>query len=278
MIRARSSLLLLLLATLPVGEVIGRDVTLRWNPNPSADEVTGYRVYRGIDMVVETSATSAPASVETGDILSLVAVNSAGVSDPALYTVPPPPPPPLDRTGWIASASSAETVREDNKAANAIDNNLESIWHTTWGLTLAPHYLRIELPHPALISGLRYLPRQDGGTNGIVTGYEIETSTDGLEWTESAAGTWSADATWKRVDLPLAEARFVRLWGSDARMAAAEVMLEGTYIPDEPSNLYLYQFQTSTDQINWTTLQEHDITIPDTTSPKRFWRSALAPK
>jgi hypothetical protein len=102
----RSLLMLLLLLAITAGmialsRVFGREVNLRWNPNPTSDEVTGYRVYRGIDLIVTTPATSAPANVETGDVLSLVAVNTAGVSDPALYTVPPPP---LDRAGWVVTA------------------------------------------------------------------------------------------------------------------------------------------------------------------------------
>jgi F5/8 type C domain len=255
---------LMLLLFIAVSPCHGRDVTARWLPNPE-NNVT-YRVYRGIDLLVATPLTYAVVQAETGDTLGLVAVNESGSSDIAT-TVVKSPPPKLNHAEWNVTASSAETVREDNKPENAIDGNPATLWHTTWGLTLAPHYYRIELPRPAMISGLRYLPRQDGGTNGIVTGYEVETSMDGATWTSVAEGAWPNDATWKRAILPLTEALHVRLWGSDPRMAAAEIELEGSYVPEPPANVTL-TLQQSSDLSEWSDLSE--ITTPK--AERQFFR------
>lgn len=271
----RSLLMLLLLLAITAAMVLvawGRDVTLRWNPNPEPD-IIGYRVYRGIDMLVETAATSAPASVETGDVLGLVAYNTAGVSDPALYTVPPPP---LDRAGWILTASSEETAREPAGVANAIDGNSETIWHTRWGSpALPPHYLRIELPRPAVLSGFRYLPRQDGSPNGNVTAYEVEVSDDGITWEKAATGTWTTDASRKISELGLRSARFVRLWGNDPFMAAAEIHLIGSYEPTAPASVTLTP-QQSPDMANWSDLADAPaFTVP--LSTRQFFRLKIEP-
>jgi hypothetical protein len=192
--------------------------------------------------------------VAEGTRVFLTAFVGAIESDPTEAVTVPVSTPRLPRDGWVVTASSAETTKEDNKAANAIDGDAATLWHTTWGLTLPPHYLRIELQRAAIVSGLSYLPRQDGGVNGIVTSYEIETSMDGELWTAAGTGVWPADAAEKYAALPLGEARFVRVWGNDARMAAAEVWLHGVYVPHAGS--VQVTLQASPDLKTWEDLWE----------------------
>jgi hypothetical protein len=49
-------------------------------------------------------------------------VNLLGGTDPA-----------LPRTGWTAAADSQETVKENGAAANVLDGNTATIWHTAYG-------------------------------------------------------------------------------------------------------------------------------------------------
>jgi alpha-L-fucosidase len=97
-------------------------------------------------------------------------------------------------TGWkVVAVDSQEIVGENNAAANAIDNNSSTFWHTRWNddLTL-PHYITVDMGASHRIAGFTYLPRQDGNPNGTVEHYRFETSTDGANWTTNvASGTFA---------------------------------------------------------------------------------------
>jgi alpha-L-fucosidase len=88
-------------------------------------------------------------------------------------------------TGWkVAAVDSEETAGEDNAAANAIDDDSSTIWHTRWNDDLElPHFITIDMGTPRRIGGFTYLPRQDSIRNGTVVQYRFETSADGVNWT-----------------------------------------------------------------------------------------------
>jgi alpha-L-fucosidase len=92
-------------------------------------------------------------------------------------------------TGWkVVNVDSQETAEADNSAANAIDNNSSTFWHTRWSDDLAlPHYLTVDMGASHRIGGFTYLPRQDGNPNGTVEIYRFETSADGTNWTTDVA-------------------------------------------------------------------------------------------
>jgi alpha-L-fucosidase len=97
-------------------------------------------------------------------------------------------------TGWkVAAVDSQETEGEDNSAANAIDNNPATYWHTRWNADLTlPHFLTIDMARARRIAGFTYLPRQDGNPNGTVENYRFETSADGANWTTNiVSGTFA---------------------------------------------------------------------------------------
>jgi hypothetical protein len=57
-----------------------------------------------------------------------------------------------------------------NVAANAIDGNPETFWHTRWGEGTndpMPHHLVIDLGRQVRLRGITYLPRQDMATGRI---------------------------------------------------------------------------------------------------------------
>lgn len=82
---------------------------------------------------------------------------------------------PIDRSGWIASADSEETVDEPGYASNAIDGDTNTYWHTEWGDYDAPlpHYLQIDLGSAQEITGFVYTPRQGGIQNGWILDWEF---------------------------------------------------------------------------------------------------------
>lgn len=275
MIRAFVMLLILIaLTTLMIAVAWAGEVKFAWNANPTEEKVLGYRLYQLGEpniLLAETSTINATVQIEEGSLVAVLAFNAEAVSVLSSSVSVPITSPELPRDNWIVSASSEELIKENNAAVNAIDNDVETLWHTTWSIDLAPHYFLIQLPQPALLSGLSYLPRQDGGTNGIVTNYEIETSQDGIVWQNKINGSWANNSTKKFVSLPLYSANFVRLWGNDLRMAASEIWLHGNYEPELVVGFKL-TYQQSDNQINWTNLSFVPPIIVPKNEMKKFFR------
>jgi alpha-L-fucosidase len=100
----------------------------------------------------------------------------------------------LPPTGWkVVATDSQETAGENDRAANAIDGNSSTMWHTRWNGDLnLPHFITVDMGTVHPIGGFTYLPRQDGNPNGTVENYRFETSVDGTDWTTNVvAGTFA---------------------------------------------------------------------------------------
>jgi len=124
----------------------------------------------------------------------------------------PPTGPALSRTGWTATADSVAYAKY--AAANVLDGNGTTIWHTAFTGTVPPlpHSVTIDMQGMQLVSGLSYLPRQDGSLNGTIGRYAIYVSSDGSTWgSPVASGTWANDRTPKAAVFSPVSARFVRL-------------------------------------------------------------------
>ncbi len=133
--------------------------------------------------------------------------------------------------------SNAKIVMVDSEAlgyeaSNAIDDNPNTLWHTSWEPAPAPypHEIQIELPESE-IKGFTYLPRQDM-TNGWIDRYEVYVSDDGQSWGAPAAtGRFEKGRTEKKIRFSKARKgrffRFVALSGFDGQAfaSAAEINL-----------------------------------------------------
>lgn len=112
----------------------------------------------------------------------------------------------------VVSASSQEFG--DGDAANLVDDDPATIWHTMYSVTVAkyPHWVDFDAGEVKRIRGFRYLPRQDGGANGNIRDYEIQVSTDGQNWSEPVAkGAFARGRAEQRIELAQpVEARYVR--------------------------------------------------------------------
>jgi hypothetical protein len=102
-------------------------------------------------------------------------------------------PPLLQRLGATAWADSQNSGHE---ATLAIDGNPNTMWHTSWEPSAAPHphWIAIDLRQSLKVEGIRCVPRADM-TNGRIASYEIHVSDDGKTWRKVAAGTWPNSAT-----------------------------------------------------------------------------------
>ena len=136
-----------------------------------------------------------------------------------------------ERTGWTATAGSAQT---GEGAERALDGKLDTLWHSNWnGCTQDDAWICIDMKQNQTVSALQYVPRQSQ-VNGLILEYKIEFSTDGSNWSTipSVTGTWVKDNTTKTVTFAPVEARYVRLTGvktaSDGALnfvSAAEIYL-----------------------------------------------------
>jgi hypothetical protein len=110
---------------------------------------------------------------------------------------------------------TADSEHEGYEAANAIDGDPKTMWHTAWEPTPAPmpHELIIDLNRPVAIAGLSYLPRQDEITNGNVAEYTIHVSNNGNSWYDPVfKGTWPNDKNKKFIRFrQTVTARYVKL-------------------------------------------------------------------
>lgn len=82
----------------------------------------------------------------------------------------------LDRKGWkIAFADSEEYEGEDGNAANLLDGDPNTIWHTQWngGSPGHPHAVVVDLGRVVEIAGFRYVPRPNGNPPGRIKGFRF---------------------------------------------------------------------------------------------------------
>jgi len=121
----------------------------------------------------------------------------------------------VSKINWVlVYADSQETQCENGAAVNGFDGNAASIWHTQYCPTVAqlPHEIQIDMGTGYLISGFRYLPRQDGGVNGRIGQYVFYATNDLSNWgTPLATGSFANDATEKQVLFAPNTYRYVRL-------------------------------------------------------------------
>jgi beta-galactosidase len=96
------------------------------------------------------------------------AIAELDLLDPAGHSIP--------HTEWtIAYVDSEELIAEDGSAANAINGQAASHWHTarTQEQPGHPHRLVIDLGAPASIGGFRYTPRAGSNVPGRIKDYRV---------------------------------------------------------------------------------------------------------
>jgi hypothetical protein len=112
----------------------------------------------------------------------------------------------------IVSVDS-EPLRGDGAAESAIDGRVETFWRTEMGpkAPVHPHALVIALGEEYMVKGFRYLPRQDGKTEGMVARYSFYVSEDGVDWGKAViTGTFSRGAVEHEVTFTGKMGSFVR--------------------------------------------------------------------
>ncbi|WP_226924845.1 discoidin domain-containing protein, partial [Georgenia satyanarayanai] len=144
----------------------------------------------------------------------------------------------------VADVSSEETEEAQTPAANAIDGDPATIWHTEWDDVMGPHHITLDLGGDYTVQTLRYLPRQSGGTNGMLRDYAVRVSADGQTWGEPVAeGMLPQSTAPQTIGLEPTVGRYLRLdfltsysdW-SNHFASAAELNVQAAAVeePGEP--------------------------------------------
>ena len=120
----------------------------------------------------------------------------------------------------VIYASSQEI---EAPASCLVDGDVNSTWHTMYSVTVAqyPHWVDFDAGEECTVKGFSYLPRQDGGINGIVKDYEISISLDGKNWKSIKKGTFARGTAVKNIlfDAPV-KMRYIRFTALSAQNGA----------------------------------------------------------
>ncbi|MGF6822609.1 hypothetical protein M2317_001516 [Microbacterium sp. ZKA21] len=120
----------------------------------------------------------------------------------------------VPRSRVAIAAVSSEDVASGDLAANVLDGNPSSHWHSRWSTDAAgyPHWIVLDMGSEHLLDGLGHLPRQDGATNGMIKDYEIQLSEDNVSWgAPVATGSLPAGTALTTIEFPETRARYLKL-------------------------------------------------------------------
>jgi len=112
-----------------------------------------------------------------------------------------------------------ESVSSENPGGGeghlAVDGDPATLWSSEWQNSVPkhPHSITLRLPKIVALSGMRYVPRDDGNTNGWISDYEIHVGVDGESWGEAVAqGTFQEGTAPKIIDFKeSSDAKYIRL-------------------------------------------------------------------
>ncbi|RJL31782.1 endo-alpha-N-acetylgalactosaminidase family protein [Bailinhaonella thermotolerans] len=143
----------------------------------------------------------------------------------------------IPQSGISVESVSSQDTATNGGAANVLDGDPATLWHTAWSQvdpdTPYPHELVLDLGRSYSVSCLHYLPRQSG-VNGLVAGYEVYVSADGATWGAAArtgtfaGGTAEQDACFTARPGRYVKFRAVSGQNSGPWAAAAELNVTGS--------------------------------------------------
>ena len=143
----------------------------------------------------------------------------------------------IDQSKLQATANMAQDGQGPDKA---LDGDVSTHWHTTWGNDNAklPHWIELSAKDGSTmtVNGIAYTPRPDAG-NGTATAYKVEVSADGKTYTKVAEGTLGANAETKTITFDKVEAKKVRFiitkaagnFGSAAEINLSDATAKGDF-------------------------------------------------
>lgn len=119
----------------------------------------------------------------------------------------------INPSSLVATTGSFQPNNQtEGNADLAIDGKLNTMWHTDWSGTARENiWITLDMGAAKEVSMYKYVPRTMGGTNGIITKYEIQVSDDNVNWDTVSSGTWSNNNSTKFVSFDKVTTRYVKL-------------------------------------------------------------------
>ncbi|MFC5449960.1 endo-alpha-N-acetylgalactosaminidase family protein [Paenibacillus aestuarii] len=160
----------------------------------------------------------------------------------------------IPQSQMTATATSEELENDNNAASMVLDGDPDTIWHTKWDKSdPLPQSITLNLGGTYDVNKIKVLPRQGGGSNGIITAYNVYVSTDGIQYTKVANGTWAQDKTEKIAEFPATRASFIKLeatsgyngWASAAEINVYRIGVPVTGVQLDKPQVSLKEGQTA---------------------------------
>lgn len=121
-------------------------------------------------------------------LVGLNAINGAafaGANELNVWGTRAAAPTPLPKDAMtVVDFDSQETEGEDGHAANVIDGDSASCWHSEWlnDSPAYPHHVAVDLGGSQELRGISIQQRPGSEPNGRIKGYEVYVSADGTDW------------------------------------------------------------------------------------------------
>ncbi|MBC3846765.1 discoidin domain-containing protein [Winogradskyella echinorum] len=152
-----------------------------------------------------------------GNVLGSNTINDIAFDQSGLYTFRSSINGPITLNPTLLYADSEHPIG-NNGALNALDGNPNTFWHTEYYNAndntvdvFHNHEIQLDLGVESVVSGLEYLPRQNG-PNGRIADYEIYVSNDANNWGAAVnTGTWVNNNQLQTVNFTEKLGRYVRL-------------------------------------------------------------------
>jgi len=174
-------------------------------------------------------STPAPTTTPTPTVAPTIAPTVAPTPTPITYYLVP--------KNQITAVATSQHIGYE--VIKSIDANNATFWHSEWTpVAPLPQWVTMTLPNVYKVGKIGYLPRQDNGLNGTITGYRVLVSKDGLTSTVAAEGTWPLDTTLKSVTFTPVDAKYVALVatsGYGGNASAAELAVWYTSVSVTPT-------------------------------------------
>jgi len=121
----------------------------------------------------------------------------------------------IPKDNWKLISADSESKFNGKLAVNAFDGDVGTWWHTEFkdNRPAHPHEIVIDLGKSYKIEGVRYLPRTDSGTNGMIKAYEFFVADDPARFEKPAVkgsfkGTSKSE---KEVPFKAQSGRYIKL-------------------------------------------------------------------
>lgn len=109
----------------------------------------------------------------------------------------------VDRSAWKIVSVSSENGGEEGR--NAIDGDLNTIWHSRWNDPVAKHPHEIVVDMSSLLEIDKFIYQPRNSENGRIKDYELYFSQDGKNWGNKMKGSFenSASAQFVTLEKPI---------------------------------------------------------------------------